>query len=395
MRAQVHVQATATEQPEAGAKQVAEALIDRLPRQRAVTLAVLSHGPHPGLTPTPWVLDGLLAALVEGERTPVNFIVLGDAETGEALLRKASPCAGVTSTDMVERPARDRRLRLRMPPHERPISILREIVGTSLIVCAPLCCSLPAEGRPAAPGHAELRGPLASILAELAAAVGFHSSSASRRPSLLASGPAASTDADVRVAHELLGSAFASANVVLDASWLALVGASPRALGGRPRSLVPGRAAPSRPGPALEPLAELESPARVLGLADLGRTELDALLAFDAWLAHAIGLDVAAPREAPEFDAPPGRWPRPRLHLATRGASTRAPKRLADRAIAGIRRESARLRSQAGPDPLPMPTPGPLAQLWTARWYGERARASLDGGRGPAPGRRRYAVGLR
>ena len=325
------------------------------------------------------MLDGVFAALVEAERTPVNFITLGDHATAEALLRKSGRHGAVEASELIERASPDRRLSLRLPPHPRRATLLRELVGSSLLIVAPLCCVVGERG--AKPGRGpRLRGPLASSLGSFAAAHGHRPPLSHRPSSALRPGARKTTssgdDRGAALGHALLSASFASAALLLDASWLALVDQD--APSPPPSSRLGGRLAPA--SAPVRTLAELESPERVLGLAELGRLELQAALDFDAWLARTLGFEAPGPHRAPAFSSPPGRWPRPRLHTAT-SAST--PKRLAERAIAGLREQAARLRPALPPTPLPSRVPGSFAQLWAQRWYSDPSKLSPERDLGP------------
>ncbi len=362
MPAQVHVHAAESHAPERAARLITAELLRSFPRRRQVTLAVVALAPHAGLTPTPWLLDGVLTALTEAERIPVNFVTIGDHETAEALLRKAGRSGPIRAAELIERPSRDRNVPLRVDDHRQPISLLRELIGTSLIVCAPLCFAARDEG----PSR-QWQGPLASTFAALAHAHGFSSS---------AQKPAAA----VAVGHELLGASFASAAMILDGTWAAAhePGQASSSASGRTRGpdgrfqnvtnlLRTESASAGRGTPTL--LGELASPDRILAVSNLTRTSLAALLGVDRWLAAVLGLDTRSHEHVPALVQSPGRWPQ--LLITTPRAQ---PKRHADRAIAGIRSQAAKLPGTSrSPEPaaLPARVPGEFAQLWTRSWYGE------------------------
>jgi hypothetical protein len=378
VRAQLHVQAGQPRHPERAAQLIAAELLPAFPRQRPVTLAIVALGPHPGLTPTPWMLDGLLAALIEAERTPVNFITIGDHETGEALLRKAGRRGPVRGAELIERPNRDRRVDLRVGEHARPLSILREVVGSSLIVCAPLCFGAHDLGP-----VRHWQGPFAALLAAFARDHRYSPATPKLRTGLRPRPEDSPDRAAVAVGLELLRACFASAAVLLDGTWAAAL--EPRAglaktlglgLGhargpsGRfitlpklPRALTNDDATPTL-------LGELATTDRALGLAALEHLTLASVAGVDRWLAAALGLDTRPLDHSPEIMNSPGRWPM--LSLA---ATRSQPPRLADRAIAGIRSQSQRLPKLLGGAPqlsaLPATVPGEFAALWTQRWYGE------------------------
>lgn len=351
--------------PERAARLLVAESLRGFPRQRAVTLALVAHAPHAGLTPTPWLLDGVFTGLVEAERTPVHFAALADVETAETALRKSGRSGPIHGPELIERPSRDRIVPLRVADHRKPIHLLREVIGSSLIVCAPLCFSARDEGT-----TRHWQGPIASVLASLAHAHGF--SPTSQKPT-----------AAVAVGHELVEAAFASATLVLDGTWAAALEPGSASLSSRPRG-PDGRfqkvakllRASDSKTPAL--LGELAPTERILAVPELGRASLAALLGVDRWLAHVLGLESRPGELVPELPHSPGRWPQ---LLVTPARSS--PKRLADRAIAGIRSQAARLPGWAEPAALLARVPGEFAQLWTRRWYGEH-----EIGRPPQPGRR-------
>ncbi|MFO7567469.1 MAG: hypothetical protein R6X02_32800 [Enhygromyxa sp.] len=369
MRAQLEAHAGDPDQPQRATLALTRALLSGFPRQRPVTLALLGFAPHPGLTPTPWALDGVLEACVEAERTPLRLLTLADGETGETLLRKTDRTllGGADGRELVERPSRDRSISLRSRGQRRPYLIPRELVGTSLILCAPLLL------RPSDQGPTRhWQGPLALALAELALAWGY--APVSVKPNARARDHAREAAA---VGLELIAASFASAALILDATWAGVLEPSkPPPASARLRG-PDGRFLRAVGQPASAPprlLTELESPERCLAIPALDRLELDAALGVDQWLARALGLT----RREGELPAPQlggtscGRWPQ--LHVAEPRSQ---PTRLADRAISGIRTQSRRLGSTLGLASarehlaLPARVPGRFAQQWTARWYGE------------------------
>ncbi|KIG12843.1 hypothetical protein DB30_00961 [Enhygromyxa salina] len=366
MRAQLHVHAGQPRSPERAAQLIAAELAASFPRQRQVTLAIVALGPHPGLTPTPWMLDGLLAALVEAERTPVNFVTIGDHQTGEALLRKAGRQGPVRGAELIERPNRDRRIDLRVGGHARPLSVLREVVGSSLIVCAPLCFGAHDLGP-----VRHWQGPIAGLLASFAEAQGFTPATPKLRTGLRPRVEDSPDRAAVTAGLELLGACFASAAVLLDGTWAAAVEPTSKQAGrgragnGRFITLPKLSLAATREPKPPTLLGELATCDRALGVGALNQLTLASVLGVDRWLAAALGLDSRTPDHSPELVTSPGRWPT--LSLA---ATRSQPPRLADRAIAGIRSQTKRLRAPL-PNALPAPVPGEFAALWTQRWYGE------------------------
>jgi hypothetical protein len=368
VRAKLEVHAGDPEQPERATLELTRATLSGFPRQRPVTLMLVGFAPHPGLTTTPWALDGVLEACVEAERTPLQFLPLLDAETGEAVLRKAGRVllGGADGRDLIERPSCDRNLSLRSRGQQRPFSIPRELVGSSLILCMPLLLRAVDHGR-----TRHWQGPLALALGELARTWGYAPSS----------GKGPSTGREVVAAGlELIAATFADATVIFDATWAGAL--EPASASTSVRSRGPdGRFVRSSNSSASEVprlLGELESPERCLAVRGLGRLELDALLGIDHWFSKMLGLT----RRESELPSPqleqvtPIRWPQ-----LTVTEPRSQPTRLADRAISGIRTQSKRIGSTLGLTgareqqlALPARVPGRFAQQWTARWYGEQER---------------------
>ncbi len=378
VRATLEVHAGDPDRPERATLELSRALLAGFPRQRSVALAIVGFAPQPGLTPTPWALDGVLAASVEGERTPVGFVTLADADTGEALLRKAGRAllGGVDGRELVERPSRDRSVSLRVGGHRRPFSVPRELLGASLILVAPLLMRAREQGR-----ARSWQGPLALALEQLARAWGYAAA-----PAKLGAGLRARAEDEGREAAaaglELIAASCASAALILDATWAgALEAARPdpslRARGPDGRFIrAAAGSARAREGEPPRLLGELASCDRCLAVAGLEQLSLDAVLGVDAWLAKVLGLgsrELGLP-EPTLGERSPGRWPLIDLH-ATRSP----PPRLADRAISGIRSQSKRLAGLAGgpareQPALPARVGGRFAAQWTARWYAEHER---------------------
>ncbi|NVB38288.1 hypothetical protein G6O69_10635 [Pseudenhygromyxa sp. WMMC2535] len=366
MRAKLQVQAGEPSSPELAARTVARALLTALPRQRPVTLAVLAFGPHPGLTPTPWVIEGVLEALIEAERTPALWLPLGDPDTAEAALRRARSVSASAASfggllehpgELLERPSRDRTLELELPGQARPARVPRELAGSSLIVLTPLSLR-PGRRRGGRPSWS---GPSTIAAAELARAWGFEGARA-RSPW--------DDEGAARAGRALLEAVFASAAVVVDGTW---AGVFEQPTEQATRGL---REAPTRL------LGELGEAERVLGLGEWSRVGDDEVLGVDHFLSRALGLAAGrvTTTPAPSFTTSPGAWPR----LDVAAPEPRAPKRMADRAIAGIRSQKARLRSGAAQTrALPPRVPGRFAGLWAQRWFGDEHERSFGLGSGP------------
>lgn len=379
VRAQLDVQPGDPNEPERATLELTRALLTDFPRQRPITLALVGFAPHPGLTPTPWALDGVLEACVEAERTPLNLLTLAEPESGEAVLRKAGrPLLGIDGRELIERPSRDRSLSLRSHGQRRPFVIPRELVGSSLILCTPLLLRALDQGR-----SRQWQGPLALALGELARAWGYVSSSVKGPSSGLRPRPEDDGREAAAAGLELIAASFASAAVIIDATWAGALEPVSASTGARTRG-ADGRfvrLGSQASGEIPRLVGELDSPERCLALRRLDALELDALLGIDHWLARALGLT----RREQELPAPtfgeisPGRWPQ-----LTVTEPRSQPTRLADRAIAGIRTQSKRITSGIGstlglPSPreqpaLPARVPGRFAQQWTARFYGEHER---------------------
>lgn len=354
MRAKLQVQAGDPANPEQAARAVTRELLTTLPRARPVTLGLHCLGPHAGLTPTPWVLSGVLQAILEAERGTVFVLVTGDEATADAALRRAAnTLSGHDLDDLVRHPARDRIVRVRPRGHDGTdgaLKVPREIVGTSLVTVAPLV--LERSTRQSGPTWL---GPAALACASVAERLGPPARSTSPRPlkSLRALKARATASPDI-LGHAALTEVFASTAVILDATW---AGALARSAGDTREASLDG---------------ELASAERVLGVPDFDRLDAAGRLALDAWLAHHLGLERSPSRDTkhrPEFSESPGRWPS--LSLATGAAGKRrGPAALADRAIAGIRSQGQRL-ARRSTRALPARVPGRFATLWTQRWYRE------------------------
>ncbi len=347
--------------PEAAASELVESLLATLPRRRSITLALVGLGPQAGLVATPWVVAGVLSRLVERERTPVTVVLLGEVETGEMALRKATRR---TSESELRFATRDREVCLRPLGEERaePARIPREIVGSNLLVIAPL---LHRRAGARVGGRETWLGPVAGALGSLARSFGL--ARASKSPERL-----------VAAGHHLLGEVFASASLLIDATWAGVA---------EPESELPESMSMLRKltGQASEPSAltlssELVAPECVLTLAELGRLALPSLLGVDHWLAHLLGLGVRVGARfegpSPEVAGPLERWP----HSL---AGSRGPDPgLAGRAITGLRNQGSKAKAKVGAmmtgssprAALPARVPGRFASEWTRRWYGEDLR---------------------
>lgn len=331
---------------------MAESLLASLPRRRPITLALVGLGAQAGMVATPWLLTGLLRRLAASERTPVTTLLLGDAQAGEAALRKAASRLARDSWQQAH-PDRQVLLHASAGPGPGPARIPREVIGSSLVMVAPLLHRR-IGGREALPAF---HGPIAGALLSLARAWGVG---------------AGKLDAErmIAAAHRLLGEVFCGAGLLVDATWAGL-GEAPLESGSELLRRL-GVVESSEGALVLE--AELVAPERVLGLADIGRLPLPQLLGIDHWLAHLLGLGVRAGARfegpTPEVVGTQDRWP----HLVL---ATKAPEvGLAGRAISGLRTQKAKVGALIKPAraALSPRVPGRFAGEWTRRWYGEERR---------------------
>ncbi len=355
---------------------MAERLLARLPRRRPITLAIQGVGPHAGLAVTPWVLGGLLGMLVDRERTPVNLLVLGDAATAEASLRRAVT-RGLPTHELIERIDPDRNVLLHSREREdETATVSRELIGTSLMLVLPLLHRRSTTG-----GRDAWHGPLAAALGALARALG--SRAGARAKTKLAR--ASELSRTIEAGHRLVGEVFADGAALIDATWAGVADAEPE-----PSEPMLGRIAgasalakvarPSLGIGATEPTpvalgAELVAPEQALGIGDLASLPLSTLLGVDEWLAHLLGLGLrsGAVSRAPEVEGTLGRWPH--LQLAPRGPDPG----LAGRAIAGLRSQARAKLSSASPRAsLPARVPGRFSAEWTRSWYGDVERNELE-----------------
>lgn len=357
MRARLEVRASDPVAPERAAAELTESLLTLLPRRRPITLGIVGLGPHAGLVATPWLLTAVLGRLVERGQTPAKVLLLGDAATSEMALRKAAQRVA-TEHECFEWPSIDRSIRLR-PTGERgePARIPREIIGTSLVLIAPLLHRRVASGR-----VETWLGPVAGALGGLARACGL--------------GRTKPLEPDRRVAagHMLIAEVFCGASMLIDATWAGIAESEAEP----PDNVLRKLSKPSEPIP-VAPIAELVAPERMLALGDLGRLSLPDLLGVDHWLAHLLGLGVRVGARfeagAPEVEGTLDRWPH--LSLGPRGPDPG----LAGRAITGLRNQGSKAKAKVGVligstprAALPARVPGRFASEWTRRWYGEERR---------------------
>ncbi len=294
--------------PTRASQEVAAAALRGAPRARPVLLLVVSEGTHPGLRPSPWVLDGVLAALEAAELH------------GEALHLGARPGPREPITDHLAArgwPASsaEETIVLRPSGTRRSLRVSQAWPGCSL------CLVLPGVHRRLQSRRADASwwGPLGTAFGALAEHGGRGSE---RDPASL-------------VARSL-AEVFTHISVVIDGSWWAPLAAEDRVA---PLLLAPQRALSLRLAAPLTTDEALE-PRRV-----------------DTWLGAQIGLPGRRPSASSvEATGPAARDPWPRL--------PRTPPRragLAEQTVGALWR---RIDRPARRDALPPVTPGPLARLW-------------------------------
>lgn len=350
MRARLELRASDPGSPERAGEDATDSLLTTLPRRRGITLAIVGLGAQAGLVATPWLLTGVLRRLIVAERTPVTALLLADASSGEAALRKA---AVRLPSGVWEQPQRDRHVSVRPSTSKgEPARVPREVIGTSLVIVAPLLHRRMG-------GREALQGPVATALAQLARAWGLGQTGKPEPERLIAAG------------HKLVAEVFCGATMLVDATWAGV--AEPHHEPGSELLRKLGVIESGELGPLVLD-AELVAPERVIGLPELGRLPLAHLLGVDQWLAHLLGLGARAGARfegpTPDVIGTQDRWP----HLAL-GPRTPDPG-LAGRAITGLRAHKAKVGALIKPSrPALAPrVPGRFAGEWTRRWYGEERR---------------------
>lgn len=302
----LRAQSIAAAEPTRAAHQTASAVLGDAPRARPLLLAVASWGAHPGLRPSPWVLDGVLRAVKDGGLGG-GSVVLGDPG-GPGSLTDRLAAGGLPAT---EEPGTA--LGLRPPGSHRELRVPRSWVGRSLCLVLP-CVHRQAESRS---GRPTWNGPIGTALLALA-----------RR-----FGGTASLDPTARCLSEL----FAHISVIIDASWWAPLSAEDQ---GAPLLLAPERTLGLR---LASPVTEETFDPRTA----------------DAWIGHWVGLPIRHPTGAPRLEGPAARtpWPKvPRLPAARRRPG------LAGQAVSALWRRTDRTSPRRAA--LPPSAPGALARLW-------------------------------
>lgn len=310
MPARLRAHSIAVADPARAAYQVATAALRDVPRGRSLLLVVVRWGAHPGLRPSPWVLDGVASAVGDAG-LDAQALHLGEHGIADPVT------ARLTAAGIRPAPSHGDAIAIRPPGSRRPLRIPRAWLGRSL--CLVLPCVHRRQGDEREPTWC---GPIGTALVELVAGWG---DTGTRDP--------------VDRAARCVAESFAHISVVIDGSWWAPLSDHD---GGAPLLLAPERALGLR----------LASPVTA-------EHALDARLA-DTWLGVQLGLPLRCrPGEAPRVVGPAARTPWPRLPRAR--ASAR-PRGLADQTLGALwrRAEGPRARRAA----LPPAVPGTLARLW-------------------------------
>ena len=312
MPARLRAHSIAVADPARAAHHVATAALSDAPRGRPLLVVTTRWGTHPGLRPSPWVLDGVASAIAEaGLRA--EALHLGERGAADPITTQ------LTTAGVATAPAEGDGVTIRPPGSRRGLRIPRAFIGRSL--CLVLPCVHHHHGRER---ESTWRGPIGTALVELVASWG---DTGARDP--------------VERAARCVAETFAHVSVVIDGSWWA-----PLAVGdeGAPLLLAPERALGLR----------LSSPITT-------DTALDARLA-DAWLGAQLGLPLRRrPNETPRVVGPAARTPWPKLPRSSAPSRPRA-RGLADQALGALwrRNDGPRTRRAA----LPPAVPGALARLW-------------------------------
>lgn len=310
MPARLRAHSIAVADPARAAYQVATAALHDAPRGRPLLLVVARWGAHPGLRPSPWVLDGVTSA-VKDAGLSAEALHLGEHGVADPITARLVR-AGI-------RPAEDggEPVTVRPPGSRRGPRIPRAWLGRSLCLVLPCVHRHRSDERGPA-----WRGPIGTALVELVAGWG---------------GPG--TRDPVDRAARCVAEAFAHVSVVLDGSWWAPLSEQDQ---GAPLLLAPERALGLR----------LASPITT-------EHALDARLA-DTWLGAQLGLPLRRrPGEAPRVVGPAARVPWPKLPRASGSPRSQG---LAGQALGALWRHAQTPRSRRAA--LPPAVPGPLARLW-------------------------------
>jgi len=314
MPARLRAHSIAAIDPARAACEAAGEALDDAPRGRPLRLVVARWGAHPGLRPSPWVLDGIARAI--GSTTlSASAVHLGEYGV-------ADPVTALLSASGIPTAEPGATLAIRSGGARRPLRIPRDWLGDSLCLVVPCVHhQLPDPKGPA------WRGPIGSALVELVAGWG---GTWTRDP--------------VDRAARCIAESFGHVSVILDGSWWAPLRAADE---GAPMLLAPERALGLR----------LASPITADDAVDPS--------AADRWLGLQLGLPLRRRSgDSPTIDGPAAQLPWPKLSRAHAPARPAARSRtgLAGQAIGALWHRSDRSGSRR--TALPPAVPGSLAALW-------------------------------
>lgn len=305
MRPLVHVEAAEPDHPEAAARRSSAWVWEAAPLRRGVTFLTSHSMPLPGATVTPWVLRGIDAA-IPSSALPRRHNPLGDCDLAQRVFDGATLPVPAHARARELRAAA--RLPLRLGGVRSSASIPREWIGTNLLIAAPLVHRRD--------GNAEFAGPVSTALAELAGSCGVEGKVAVR----------------AQAGAQICRAAFATATLVLDATWWTALDAEGR--------------------PTLDAVP-IEHCLVTPSLAMPG-----AALAIDAWISSLLGHPPrsGSPGAVPKIAGQRRAWPRAPLPAATRRRNA-----LADRAFEALWRAGRRSNAKAALAPSPS---GRFARVW-------------------------------
>ncbi|MEM7157184.1 MAG: hypothetical protein AAF799_30305 [Myxococcota bacterium] len=318
MSPRLRAHSIAAAEPSLAAQQIATAALGDAPRARPLVLVVASWGAHPGLRPSPWVLDGVMQAIDDGTLNGHSF-VLGDDEGPDSL------SARLSARGLPPSPARGAdTITLHPAGSRRTLRIPRAWVGANL------CLVLPCLHReqPAKQGP-RWRGPVGQALLQLVSEWG-----------------AVRARDSIQQAAHCIAELFAHVSVIIDASWWAPLSADDE---GAPFLLAPERTLGLR----------LTAPVS-------SDVAIDPQLA-DAWIGRQLGLNLRRRGEPPRVVGPAARTPWPKL---PRSPAPRRKPGLAGQAVAALWQRTDAKGSRRGA--LPPAVPGSLAELWDDYESGSR-----------------------
>ncbi len=201
MRPLVHLCAADAAKPEDAVRECTSWVFDAAPARRGLVTLFLAPNNMPGATITPWCLRGLDAAIPMGIASR-SYWARGDLDTAQQVLDAAELPVHVRAQTHALRNAA--RMKLTLPGFRRAAAIPRDFVGRNLVIVAPV-----SHRRDTSAGFL---GPSQSALAALAQMCRLEGSST------------ALAKAGARIA----GEAFATATLLLDATWWAPLDASGR-----------------------------------------------------------------------------------------------------------------------------------------------------------------------